>query len=261
MPAGSPGEDRGRLSEIFHMNLQSPGTPLLEVDNLSVAHDGLQVVWDVNLTVPSGSITALVGPNGAGKTTLLGALTGIRPHLAGGIRFLGENIQHLRPHTRVALGISLIPEGRKLFPYLTVLENLEMGAYSRAARKHLSRSLSWVLDLFPRLQERQNQLAVSLSGGEQQMLAIGRGLMSGPKLLMLDEPSLGLAPIMVTHVFQIVQKVNSEGVTIFLVEQNVNRTLRVAGFAYVLETGKINLEGPAGRMLEDPHIRKAYLGL
>ncbi|MFH1117485.1 MAG: ABC transporter ATP-binding protein [Pseudomonadota bacterium] len=243
------------------MNLQSPGTPLLEIDNLSVAHDGVQAVWDVNITVPSKTITALVGPNGAGKTTLLSALTGIRPHMAGRITFLGENIQELRPHARVALGISLIPEGRKLFPYLTVLENLEMGAYSRNARKNLSGSLSRVLDLFPRLAERRDQLAVSLSGGEQQMLAIGRGLMSGPKLLMLDEPSLGLAPIMVTHVFQIVRKVNREGVTVFLVEQNVNRTLRVAEFAYVLETGRINLEGPAGRLLDDPHIKRAYLGL
>ena len=226
-----------------------------------MAHDGLQAVWDVSLSVPSESITALVGPNGAGKTTILGALSGIKPHMSGSIRFLGESIQDLRPHTRVAKGISLIPEGRKLFPYLTVLENLEMGAYTRNARKNLSRTLSWVLSLFPRLHERRNQLAVSLSGGEQQMLSIGRGLMSGPKLLMLDEPSLGLAPIMVAHVFEIVGKVNSEGVTVFLVEQNVNRTLRVAEFAYVLENGRINLEGEAGRLLEDQHIKKAYLGL
>lgn len=244
-----------------HAGLQPFGVPLLEVDSLSVAHAGVQAVWDVSLTVPSGTITALVGPNGAGKTTILGALTGIRPHMKGRIRFLGENIHELRPHTRVELGISLIPEGRKLFPYLTVLENLEMGAYSRNARKNLSSTLSWVLGLFPRLAERKHQMAVSLSGGEQQMLAIGRGLMSRPKLLMLDEPSLGLAPIMVAHVFEIVRKINQEGVTVFLVEQNVNRTLRVAGYAYVLETGKINLGGAAHRLLEDPHIKRAYLGL
>jgi len=242
-------------------SLQPVGTPLLEVNDLSVAHDGLQAVWDVSLTVPVGAITALVGPNGAGKTTILGALSGIRPHMAGRIRFLGDCIQDAPPHARVALGISLIPEGRKVFPYLTVLENLQMGAYNRIARKNLSETLEWVLGLFPRLAERKHQLAASLSGGEQQMLAIGRGLMSKPKLLMLDEPSLGLAPIMVAHVFQIVQKINEEGVTIFLVEQNVNRTLRVAEFAYVLETGKINLEGPAGQLLEDPHIKTAYLGL
>lgn len=218
-------------------------------------------MWDVSLTVPAGSITALVGPNGAGKTTILGALSGIRPYMAGRILFLGEPIQDLPPHARVSRGISLIPEGRKVFPYLTVLENLEMGAYSKSARKDLSDTLSWVLGLFPRLAERRYQVAASLSGGEQQMLAIGRGLMSRPKLLMLDEPSLGLAPIMVAHVFQIVLRINQEGVTILLVEQNVNRTLRVAEFAYVLENGRINLQGPAGRLLEDPHIKKAYLGL
>ncbi len=242
-------------------NLQGNGSPVLEVDNLCVAHDGLQVVWDVSFAVPRGAITALVGPNGAGKTTILGAISGIRSHMAGRISFLGESIENLRAHVRVARGISLIPEGRKLFPYLTVQENLEMGAYTKSARANLSGSLSRVLGLFPRLAERREQLAVSLSGGEQQMLAIGRGLMSGPKLLMLDEPSLGLAPIMVAHVFEIIQRVNREGVTAFVVEQNVNRTLKVAGFAYVLETGKINLEGPACRLLQDPHIKKAYLGL
>ncbi len=243
------------------ISAKSVDTPLLDVENLSVAHDGLQAVWDVSLQVLSGSITALVGPNGAGKTTILGALSGIKPHMAGNIRFNGESIKDLKPHARVAGGISLIPEGRKLFPYLTVLENLEMGAYTRRARKHLSDSLSWVLSLFPRLRERRDQLAVSLSGGEQQMLSIGRGLMSGPKLLMLDEPSLGLAPIMVAHVFEIVEKVNSEGVTIFLVEQNVNRTLKIAGSAFVLENGRLSLEGPTERLLKDPHIKKAYLGL
>jgi branched-chain amino acid transport system ATP-binding protein len=238
-----------------------PDTPLLEVRDLSIAHDGLQAVWDVNFAVTEGSITALVGPNGAGKTTILSSLSGIKAHMSGRMLFLGKPIQNLPPHVRVQLGLSLIPEGRKVFPYLTVLENLEMGAYSRTAQKGMSDTLAWVLDLFPRLAERTKQLATSLSGGEQQMLAIGRGLMSRPRLLMLDEPSLGLAPIMVVHVFEIIQRINQEGVTIFLVEQNVNRTLRVAGFAYVLETGRITLEGPSSHVLETPHIRKAYLGL
>jgi branched-chain amino acid transport system ATP-binding protein len=240
---------------------ESNGHTLLEVSDLSVAYGGLQAVWQVSFAVETGSITALVGPNGAGKTTILASLAGIRAAGSGKVSFLGSPVDHLPPHRRVALGISLIPEGRKVFPYLTVQENLEMGAYSRSARKDLPTTLAWVYRLFPRLRERKKQLAVSLSGGEQQMLAIGRGLMSKPKLLMLDEPSLGLAPIMVDHVFEIVSRINREGVTIFLVEQNVNRTLKLAAYAYVLENGRITLTGISHDLLQNDHVRQVYLGL
>lgn len=240
---------------------QSLGQTLLEVSDLSVAYGGLQAVWNVSFAVEDGSITALVGPNGAGKTTILTSLAGIRGAGSGTVSFLGSPVHHLPPHRRVALGISLIPEGRKVFPYLTVQENLEMGAYSRSARKDLVNTLSWMYELFPRLKERKKQLAVSLSGGEQQMLSIGRGLMSRPKLLMLDEPSLGLAPLMVAHVFEIVSRINREGVTIFLVEQNVNRTLKVAAYGYVLENGRITLTGISQDLLQNDHVRQVYLGL
>lgn len=233
----------------------------MEVSDLSVSYGELQAVWNVSFAVESGSITALVGPNGAGKTTLLTSIAGIRAMKSGSVSFLGSPVHHLPPHHRVELGISLIPEGRKVFPFLTVQENLEMGAYSKTARKDLQKTLSWVYELFPRLMERRRQLAVSLSGGEQQMLAIGRGLMSRPKLLMLDEPSLGLAPLMVGHVFEIVSRINREGVTIFLVEQNVHRTLKIAGHAYVLENGRITLTGASRELLQHDHVRQVYLGL
>lgn len=234
---------------------------MLEVQGLSVFYEDLQAIWDVSFSVGERSVTALVGSNGAGKTTILQGISGILPRVEGDIRFKGKTINALPPYRRVDLGISLIPEGRRIFPYLTVRENLEIGAYSRTARRRLDRTLDQVLTLFPRLAERKRQLAASLSGGEQQMLAIGRGLMSLPALLMLDEPSLGLAPLMVNLVFETIQKINREGVTVLIVEQNVHRSLQIASEAYVLETGRITLHGRGSDLLENDHIKKAYLGL
>jgi branched-chain amino acid transport system ATP-binding protein len=234
---------------------------ILDIDGLSIFYDGLQAVWDISFAVEAGSVTALIGSNGAGKSTILQAITGILSQVKGNICFKGKSITHLSPHRRVDLGISLIPEGRRIFPYLTVQENLEIGAYSRQARRQIVHTMGQVLELFPLLADRQKQIAVSLSGGEQQMLAIGRGLMSLPRLLMLDEPSLGLAPLMVNLVFETIEKINREGVTVLVVEQNVHRTLQIARQAYVLENGKITLNGPGADLLGNPHIKKAYLGL
>lgn len=233
---------------------------LLDVDRISVYYERIQAIWDVSFTVKEHSITALIGSNGAGKTAIMKSISGLLPQTQGTILFHDKILDKLLPYKRVALGISLVPEGRKVFPYFTVHENLEIGAYSRQARRRLSRTLDHVYQLFPALAMRKKQIAVSLSGGEQQMLAIGRGLMSRPKLLMLDEPSLGLAPLIVKRVFEIVQTVKSEGVTILLVEQNVNKTLQIAQTAYILETGKVTLQGRGTDLLEDPHIKKAYLG-
>ena len=234
---------------------------MLDTERLSVFYDGLQAVWDVSFSVADLSVTALIGSNGAGKSTILQAISGILTQVEGGIRFQGTTINSLPPHRRVDIGISLIPEGRRIFPYLTVQENLEIGAYSRQARRKLSITLERTLRLFPRLAERRRQIAASLSGGEQQMLAIGRGLMSLPRLLMLDEPSLGLAPLMVNVVFETIQTINEEGVTVLLVEQNVRRTLQIAAEVCVLENGKITLRGTGRDLLENPHVKKAYLGL
>ena len=222
-------------------------SPLLDVVRVSIYYEGIQAVWDVTFGVNENSITALVGSNGAGKTAIMKSISGILPQTRGEILFQGQPLAKLPPYRRVELGISLIPEGRKVFPFLSVQENLEIGAYSKVARKSLSRSLDHVFELFPALATRKKQLAVSLSGGEQQMLAIGRGLMSRPRLLMLDEPSLGLAPLIVKRVFEIVETINAEGVTILLVEQNVRHTLQLAHMAYILETGRITLQGKGVR--------------
>ncbi len=234
---------------------------LLDVRAISVFYEAIQATWDVWFTVREGSVTALVGSNGAGKTAIMKSISGILPTSEGSILFMDQVLDRLAPHERVERGISLVPEGRKVFPYLTVQENLEIGAYSRKARKRLNQTMAEIFELFPPLAARRKQLGVSLSGGEQQMLAIGRGLMSMPSLLMLDEPSLGLAPIMVKLVFEIIEKINAEGVTILLVEQNVRQTLQHAETAYVLETGRIKLKGRGSELLENPHIKKAYLGL
>ncbi|NIS71873.1 MAG: ATP-binding cassette domain-containing protein [Proteobacteria bacterium] len=234
---------------------------VLALEGVSIFYDGLQAIWDISFSVEGDSITALVGSNGAGKTTILQGISGIIPRVKGKILHKGMAINHLPPHRRVDLGISLIPEGRRIFPDLSVQENLEIGAYSRGARKNLSETFCTVLELFPRLAERRKQMAASLSGGEQQMLAIGRGLMSRPHMLMLDEPSLGLAPLLVKLVFEIIRDINQHGVTILLVEQNVHRTLHIAQTAFVLETGKITLSGTGTELLKNPHIKKAYLGV
>jgi branched-chain amino acid transport system ATP-binding protein len=234
---------------------------LLHVDSLSVFYDRIQAVWDVTFSVQRHRVTALVGSNGAGKTAVMRAVAGTLPHGKGQLIFQGDSIDGLACHRRVEMGISLVPEGRKIFPYLTVRENLEIGAYNRRARPELERTLSEILEVFPVLESRRKQVAGSLSGGEQQMLAIGRGLMSRPKLLMLDEPSLGLAPLIVKRMFEVIERINAEGVTILLVEQNVRQTLQHAEMAYVLEIGRITLQGKGKDLMEDPHVKRAYLGL
>jgi branched-chain amino acid transport system ATP-binding protein len=215
----------------------------------------------VDFEVPGGRIVALLGANGAGKTTTLRAISGLIRPRAGQIRFDGQEVGGLAPHAIVALGLGHIPEGRRLWPGMTVRENLELGAFPVRARPRLSASLEWVLRLFPRLAERQAQLAGTLSGGEQQMLAIGRALMARPRMLMLDEPSLGLAPLVVAELFRIIRTVNGEGVTILLVEQNVHQALGIADHGFVLETGRVVTAGAARTLLEDPYIKEAYLGL
>jgi len=234
---------------------------MLEVSGLQVTYGDVQALWDVSFEVPPGGIVTLLGANGAGKTTTLRTVSGLLRPGRGHVRFEGRDVTMLAPHAIVALGLSHIPEGRRLWAGMSVLENLELGAFPRPARAKLGESLDWVLHLFPRLAERRGQLAGTLSGGEQQMLAIGRALMARPRLLMLDEPSLGLAPLVVAELFQTIASINTAGVSVLLVEQNVHQALRIAHRGYVLETGRIVLAGPARNLLDDPYIREAYLGL
>jgi branched-chain amino acid transport system ATP-binding protein len=234
---------------------------MLQVQSISVFHDEIQALWNITFEVQNGTITALVGSNGAGKTTLLSTIAGLLSPREGNLFFKEFDLKSHEAHQRVELGISLIPEGRRLFPFLTVQENLEIGAYSNRARPKISETLLWIYSLFPRLLERKKQLAGTLSGGEQQMLAIGRGLMSRPELLMLDEPSLGLAPLFVIRIFELIQEISQEGVTILLVEQNVHTTLRIAQQAYVLETGRIVMEGSSSALLANDYVKRAYLGI
>ena len=234
---------------------------MLKVESLSVFYNGAQALWDVSLNVEEQSLTAVLGSNGAGKSTLLNTLAGLLKPRSGNIILEGKSINDYEPYERVEAGIALIPEARRLFPYLNIEENMEIGAYSKRARADTKKSLEWVYHLFPILKERRKQLAGTLSGGEQQMAAIARGLMSKPKLLMLDEPSLGLAPIIVLEVFKLLKEINDAGVTILLVEQDVYQTLRVAVTAFVLETGRIVMEGPGKELMKEESIKKAYLGL
>ncbi len=234
---------------------------MLEVKNLSAFYGQIQALWDVNLTVNEGEIVAIVGANGAGKSTLVHVISGIMPPASGEVIFLGQRIDRLAPHVIVAKGISHIPEGRRLFTDMSVRENLEMGAYIGRAWKLRHETINEVYKLFPRLKEREKQLARTLSGGEQQMLAMGRGLMSRPKLCIIDEPSNGLAPRLVLEVFDIIKSLRDQGITILLIEQNVLQTLQVADRACVLENGRLALEGTGKELLKSDHIRKAYLGL
>jgi branched-chain amino acid transport system ATP-binding protein len=234
---------------------------MLEVKNITAFYGRIQVLWDVCLKVNEGEIVALVGANGAGKTTLLNTITGMIRPASGIITFLGQRIDLMSPNAIVELGISHIPEGRRLFVDMSVLENLEMGAYIGRAWKQRKETMEQVFKLFPRLRERAGQLARTLSGGEQQMVAMGRGLMSQPKLCIIDEPSNGLAPKLVQEVFQIVKSLREKGMTILLIEQNVRQTLEVADRACVLENGRIALEGCCEDLLKSDHVRKAYLGL
>ena len=236
--------------------------PLLLVEDLHVRYGSVEVLRGVSLEVPEGEIVALVGANGAGKTTTLMAISGLAPVVSGTVQFLGDPIQGLPPEAIVAKGITQVPEGRRVFPRMTVMENLLLGSEFRpaAGRNELQQDLNWVLDLFPVLKQRHRQLAGTLSGGEQQMLAVGRGLMARPKLLLLDEPSLGLAPKLVTQIFSIIQQIHRHGVTILLVEQNAYQALQVAQLAYVLETGLVALHGSSTNLRDNPAIKQAYLG-
>ena len=237
------------------------GRVLLALDNVSAHYGDLQVLHGVSLEVRDGEIVTLVGANGAGKTTTINTASGLVASGVGSIRFAGELLSSVAAHRRVELGLVQVPEGRRLFPFMTVRENLDLGGYPRAARRGRQEALAEVLALLPRLEQRLGQLAGTLSGGEQQMLAIGRALMARPRLLMLDEPTLGLAPRMVAQVFETVTAINSRGVTILLVEQNVHHALTLAHRGYVLENGRVVLEGRGEDLLRDERLKQAYLGL
>jgi branched-chain amino acid transport system ATP-binding protein len=234
---------------------------MLEVSNLNVFYGKSQALRDVSLRVNEGEILALVGANGAGKTTLLNTISGLLRPASGSVEFLGKRIDRLAPHKITKLGICQIPEGRKLFSDMTVGDNLEMGAYTSEARKRRKETLEQVYKVFPVLKERRKQSAKKLSGGERQMVALGRGLMSNPRLCMLDEPSYGLAPKLFSEVLEVIKHLREQGITIFMVEQNVRRTLETADRAYVLENGQIVLEGKGKDLLQDDMVKKAYLGL
>lgn len=234
--------------------------PLLEVRDVSVHYGDVQVLWNVNLGIIKGTVVALVGANGAGKTTLLKSISGMVHPSAGKILFEERPLTKIQPEKVVNLGISHVPEGRRLFLTLTVMENLELGAYVPRARSAFGESLERVFELFPVLKSRISQIAGSLSGGEQQMLAIGRALMARPRILMLDEPSLGLSPIIVKTMFELIQNLNNQNMTILLVEQNIYQALKIAHRGFVIKTGKITLTGEAGELISDPEIQKAYMG-
>jgi branched-chain amino acid transport system ATP-binding protein len=234
---------------------------MLTVEHLSVFYGDVQALWDVSFQVNEGEIVTLIGSNGAGKTTTLQTISGLLRPRRGKMTFAGQTLRSEAPQRIVEAGLSHIAEGRELFPYMTVRENLELGAFSRRARPRRRDSLAYVLELFPRLRERQQQLVGTLSGGEQQMVAIGRGLMARPRLLMLDEPSLGLAPLLVVELFACIRRINADNVTILLVEQNVHQALDIAHRAYVLENGRTIRAGTAAELLADDAIQAAYLGL
>jgi branched-chain amino acid transport system ATP-binding protein len=234
---------------------------LLRVDHIDVSYGEVQILREVSFDIEENEIVSLLGSNGAGKTTTVNSVSGILPVMRGSIFFMGENITKAAPYSRVEMGLVQIPEGRRIFPTLTVMENLEMGSYLKGPKSVRKESLQLVISLFPILETRKNQLAGTLSGGEQQMLAIGRGLMSKPMLLILDEPSLGLAPIVVAEIFEVVQRINSEGVTVLLVEQNISQALSVSNRGFVLEEGCIALSGQGKDLLGDSHIKTLYLGL
>ncbi|CAA9450670.1 MAG: Branched-chain amino acid transport ATP-binding protein LivF [uncultured Rubrobacteraceae bacterium] len=233
---------------------------LLEVENMHSFYGHIHALRGISLTVEEGEVVTLIGSNGAGKTTTLRSIHGILPPREGRVVFRGEEIQGIPAHHMIKRGIAQSPEGRKIFHRMTVTENLEMGAYHRNDRKEIQEDMVRVYDLFPRLKERVKQEAGTMSGGEQQMLAIGRSLMSRPKLLLLDEPSMGLAPVLVERIFQVIEEVNKQGTTILLVEQNANVALEIATRGYVLETGVIVNAAPAEKLRQDPKVREAYLG-
>ena len=233
---------------------------MLEVEDISVAYGDLRALWGVTMSVKAGEIVVLIGPNGAGKTTLMRSVAGLQPPFSGRILLDGQPAHRMPAHRLVERGVVLVPEGRRLFAGMTVLENLLLGAYSAKAREQHEDSLRRVYEIFPLLQERRDQAAGTLSGGQQQMLAIGRALMGLPRLLLLDEPSLGLAPLVVRDIFDVLRRINQEGVTVLLAEQNAQMALELAHRAYILEQGRVAAEGTASEMLQTDHVRRAYLG-
>jgi branched-chain amino acid transport system ATP-binding protein len=233
---------------------------MLNINKVNAFYKEIQVLWDLSLIVNEGELVALIGPNGAGKTTTLRILSGLHKPASGSVEFLEQSIEKQSAHKIVELGISQVPETGKIFTGMSVLENLELGAFIPSARKEKEKNLKWIFEIFPRLEERKKQQAGTLSGGERQMLAIGRALMAKPKLLMLDEPSFGLAPILVQHIFEMIARINQQGVTILLVEQNVQLALELANRAYLLENGRIVREGNAKELLSFEDVRSSYLG-
>ncbi|MEG1726623.1 MAG: ABC transporter ATP-binding protein [Acidaminococcaceae bacterium] len=233
---------------------------MLKVENLVVSYGGIEALKGISLTVPDGKIVTLIGANGAGKSTLLRSILGLVKPAAGAIIYNDNAIMGLNSQKVVEKGITLVPEGRRVFANLTVLENLQIGAYMRNDTLEIKKDIQWIYELFPRLEERSWQMAGTLSGGEQQMLALGRALMCRPQMLMMDEPSLGLAPLIIKDIFRIIQEINAQGMTILLIEQNANMALKIADWAYVLETGNITMEGTGQELLENPDIKAAYLG-
>ncbi|WP_307249174.1 ABC transporter ATP-binding protein [Catenuloplanes indicus] len=233
---------------------------LLEIDDISVKYGRIEALHGVTITVGRGEIVALIGANGAGKSTTMRAISGLRPLATGAIRFDGTDISRMPAHKRVGLGLCQAPEGRGVFPGMTVMENLDMGAYGRRDRAGIREDLDRVFGLFPRLAQRKGQLGGTMSGGEQQMLTIGRALMARPQLLLLDEPSMGLAPMLIKQIFTIIKEINAQGTTVLVVEQNAQQALALADRAYVLETGRIVGTGPGAELLHDPAVREAYLG-
>lgn len=233
---------------------------MLEVKDLEVHYGVIRAIKGISFEVNEGEVISLIGANGAGKTTTLHAVSGLLSKSAGSVTFMGKDITNLAAHKMVSLGMAHVPEGRRVFSELTVLENLKLGAYTRSDKKELEDTLNMVYKRFPRLMERKNQIAGTLSGGEQQMLAMGRALMSHPKLILMDEPSMGLSPIFVEEIFSIIRDISAEGTTVLLVEQNAKKALSIADRAYVLETGNITLSGDASSLLNDESVKKAYLG-
>ncbi|MDW7739740.1 MAG: ABC transporter ATP-binding protein [Bacillota bacterium] len=234
---------------------------MLEVKKLSVGYKGVQVIWDVSFTVEEGELVALVGSNGAGKSTILKTISGAIKVISGDIVFKGESLVGVQAHKVVAKGLAYIPEGRRVFPYMTVKENLELGAYIESDNNKVKQNLDRVFELFPKLKERQSQMAGTFSGGEQQMLVVGRALMSAPKFLMIDEPSLGLQPTIVNIVYEAIKTLHKQGITILLVEQNVQKSLEIASRGFVLENGRISLAGPSQELLKNEEMKKVYLGI
>jgi len=234
---------------------------LLDIKDIDIYYGDVQVVYGVSLSVNEGEIVSIIGANGAGKSTILKSISGLIGVKSGEINFSGDPIHNIEPDQVVERGVIHVPEGRRLFPLMTTRENLDVGAYNRKADRVKEQTLTDVYSLLPRLEERENQLALTLSGGEQQMVAIGRGLMAKPKLLMLDEPSLGLAPILIKDIFQTIQKISEQGVTVLLVEQDVMHSLSMSDRGYVLEHGRVVMEGTGPELLDNPHVKSAYLGI